>query len=81
MYIFEWRFFLKNIFFNQILFVSFCTCLFPEEADEDIQKRNEQRGLSDNDGKQTKQSPSSLMLQIEEGLDTISEFVSDGVDR
>ncbi|EAT38969.1 AAEL009186-PA [Aedes aegypti] len=51
-----------------------------EEADEDIQKRNEQRGLSDNDGKQTKQSPSSLMLQIEEGLDTISEFVSDGVD-
>ncbi|XP_062709488.1 uncharacterized protein LOC109426821 isoform X2 [Aedes albopictus] len=51
-----------------------------EEADKENQKRSEQRGLSNDDDKQPKQSPSSLMVQIEEGLETISEFVSDGVD-
>lgn len=51
-----------------------------EEADKENQKRSEQRGLSGDESKQTKQSPSSLILQIEEGLSTISDFVSDGVD-
>ncbi|XP_065082187.1 uncharacterized protein LOC135704635 isoform X3 [Ochlerotatus camptorhynchus] len=50
------------------------------EADEEFQRRTEQRGLSKDDDKQAKQSPSSLMSQVEEGLATISEFVSDGVD-
>ncbi|XP_062542186.1 uncharacterized protein LOC134210176 isoform X5 [Armigeres subalbatus] len=51
-----------------------------EEADKENQRRSEQRGLSGDDGKQTKQSPSNLILQIEDGLSTISDFVSDGVD-
>lgn len=46
-----------------------------------IQRRNEQRGLNEDDVQQAKQRPSTLMAQIEDGLELISEFVADGVDR
>ncbi|XP_055628721.1 uncharacterized protein LOC129770111 isoform X2 [Toxorhynchites rutilus septentrionalis] len=50
-----------------------------EEADKNMPERAQNRGLG-NDNQKVRITPSNLMAQIEDGLETISDFVSDGVD-
>ncbi|XP_053687086.1 uncharacterized protein LOC128736624 [Sabethes cyaneus] len=51
-----------------------------EEADKEALRREQNRDLKADSKKPAKVTPSHLINQIEDGLGTITDFVSDGVD-
>ncbi|XP_058829175.1 uncharacterized protein LOC131688721 isoform X2 [Topomyia yanbarensis] len=50
------------------------------EMMEEADRESQQRALKDDGKKKFRETPSSLIHQIEDGLGTISDYVSDGVD-